>query len=168
MKKVVLMFLAFLFIASGSTNANGPGGKNWGFGIVLGDPTGLTVKYWTNRENAFNFYIGDSYFGSPRIGTDYTWHFDVFKSNVVELYAGPGAVIGFGKGKKFWYKDYDGDKFYARSDSDLGIAIRGMVGVNVIPERTPIEIYLELGPLVGIIPEFGSTFEGAIGIRFYP
>lgn len=170
MKKVLFVagvLCAFVVAFSSQALAQGPKGKEFGFGLVLGEPTGLTIKYWLNKENALTANLGASYFGSPRIGVDYLWHFDIFKSRIVQLYAGPGLVLGIGEGKGFWYKEKHG-KFYMRSSGETGIAFRGMVGLNIIPRNTPLEIFLELGPLVGITPLSGSAMDAALGIRFYP
>lgn len=170
MRKVLSLVFAIcvcVVVSFSHALAQGPKGKEFGFGLILGEPTGLTIKYWVNRENALTANLGASYFGSPRIGIDYLWHFDVFKSNIVKMYAGPGLVLGIGEGKGFWYKEKNG-KFYVRSSGETGIALRGMFGLNVVPRNTPLEIFLELGPLVGISPTSGSAIDAALGIRFYP
>ena len=165
MKKLIFILSSFIVLLFYSNSfAQKPGGKNLGFGILAGDPTGLTVKYWSAPENAWVFDIGSSYFGSPRIGVDYLWHFNAFNSRLVNLYAGPGGVLGLGEGHGFLYKN--GDGFYNRTGTGFGV--RGVFGVNFLPERTPLEIFVELGVLVGIAPDFGSAVDGAIGIRFYP
>lgn len=167
MQIAVLLILATLLACPDAAQAQSPEGKEFGFGLILGEPSGGTVKLWLNQENALTANIGASYFGSPRIGVDYLWHFDAFNSSIVNLYAGPGAVLGIGSGKGFWYRDKDG-KFYGRESGETGIAVRAMLGINIVPRNTPLEIFVELGPLVGITPDFGSAFDAAIGIRFYP
>jgi hypothetical protein len=167
MKIIGLAFYLLLILFCTQAKAQGPGNKDLGFGIILGDPTGLTIKYWTNRTNAIAGSIGGSYFGSPRIGIDYLWHFDAFHSNIAKLYAGPGGVIGFGESKSFWYTNKKG-RFYVRNGEEIGLGLRGIFGLNVIPERTPLEIFLEVGVLVGLAPDFGSAADAGIGIRFYP
>jgi len=164
-RKVIYLSTLFILLA-GTESVNAqyqPEGKKFGFGIILGDPTGGTAKLWLNRENALAFHLGASYFGSPRIGVDYLWHFDVFETNVVNLYAGPGGVIGFGKGDGFWYRGR-----FVRTSSEVGLGGRGIFGINVVPRRTPLEIFVELGVLIGFVPDFGSAADAAIGIRFYP
>ena len=152
-----------------SMQAQGPKGKDFGFGIVLGEPLGLTLKYWTSKENAWQGSIGASYFGAPRVQVDYLWHLNVFKSDVVKLIAGPGAGIGFGQeGSGFWYKDKGQKYWYYRDDADFGIGVRVITGINIIPRNTPIEIFLELGPNIGIYPDFGVGLDAGVGIRFYP
>src|SRR5438045_3907193 len=64
---VTVMGIAIFFVASPTCHAQGPGGKSFGFGLILGEPLGATVKLWTNPENAFVGDIGASYFGALRI-----------------------------------------------------------------------------------------------------
>ncbi len=163
----LILILVGLFVHINHSFAQGPRGRDFGFGIILGDPTGGTIKNWFNNENALTASIGGSYFGAPRIGADYLWHFDAFNSAIVKMYAGPGVVIGIGEGKGYWHK-HDEDRFYFRGSGETGFAIRGIIGVNIIPRRTPIEIFFELGPLIGISPGFGTAFDVGLGIRFYP
>jgi hypothetical protein len=167
MHKLLIIVTVFLITYSTENYAQRiGGGDNFGFGIVLGDPTGLTLKYYTESTEAFVFTLGSSYFGSPRLGADYVWHFDAFTSDVTKLYAGPGAVIGFGESRGFWYDK--GDRFFVRDNNGAGFGVRGIFGVNFIPRRTPLEFFVELGVLLGLAPGFGSAVDAAIGMRFYP
>jgi hypothetical protein len=140
-----------------------PYGREFGFGIMVGDPLGATLKFWTQRDRAFVVDLGASYFGSPRIGVDYLWHFNAFKSPIANLYAGPGGVIGIGEGNGF----YNNDK-YNRSGGEIGIGARGVVGVNFVPRDTPIEVFFEIGVLLALAPDFGSGVDIGLGVRFYP
>lgn len=149
--------------------AQGPRGNNAGFGIILGEPLGLTAKFWLNRENALQAHLGASYFGAPRLQADYLWHLNVFNSQVVKLLAGPGVGIGFGhEGSGFWYKEKGQKYWYYREDASFGLGVRVITGLNIIPKNTPIEIFVELGPNIGIYPGFGVGLDAGVGIRFYP
>ncbi|HYM21374.1 MAG TPA: hypothetical protein VEW28_10290 [Candidatus Kapabacteria bacterium] len=148
-------------------SAQGPRGSSFGFGIVLVEPLGGTVKFWTASDQAFVGSIGGSYFGNPRLNVDYIWHFDAFNSQIVKLYAGPGLSLGFGQGSYYWYYRR-GDYFYVRDPGSTGIGIRVMLGLNIIPRRTPMELFIEAGPLIGVSPAFGSAFDFGLGVRFYP
>ncbi|MHB1687012.1 MAG: hypothetical protein ACYCVH_06545 [Ignavibacteriaceae bacterium] len=159
--KKFLLGICLVAVIAGHSFAQSPGRKNLGFGIVLGEPTGATLKYWTSYNNAFVFDIGSSYFGSPRFDADYLWHFNAFNSDIANLYAGPGFALGFGAGNGFWDRTY-------RTTSGAALGVRGVFGVDVLPRRTPLEIFGEIGVLVGLTPDFGSAIDGAIGIRFYP
>lgn len=138
--------------------------RSTGFGIVVGDPTGLTLKHWVARDQALAASLGGSYFGSPRIGVDYLWHFNAFRSSIVFLYGDAGVAIGLGRGVRWWGDR--GYKYYERDETRLGI--RGMFGVNILPRGIPLEFFLELGPLLTLAPGFGSSVDIAMGMRFYP
>jgi hypothetical protein len=166
MLRKIFSFFILIILCVGTEEANPqymPEGKTFGFGIILGDPTGGTAKLWLNRENALAFHLGASFFGSPRIGVDYLWHFDAFESDIVNLYAGPGGVIGFGQGNGIWYKHK-----FIRTGNEVGIGGRAMFGLNVVPIRTPLEIFVEIGVLMALVPDFGTAADAAVGIRFYP
>lgn len=167
MRKIfVLTASLFVFlISSQSLFAQSPQGKQWGFGIMVGDPVGLTVKYWTKPENAFVFDVGSSYFGSPRFDVDYLWHFDAFRSEVAKLYAGPGAALGFGTGHSFYYNS---NGTIVGESNNTGLGVRGVFGLSVIPIDTPLDVFFEVGLLVGLTPNFGSAVDASLGIRFYP
>ncbi len=165
LKRILIIFI-FTISATSFMNTfaqNSPYGRKVGFGIILGEPIGLTAKVWTHNTNAFVFDLGNSYFGDLRVNVDYLWHFDAFRSKVAYLYAGPGGVVGFGEGNEFWYKGK-----YHRTKSNAGFGVRGVFGLNVVPERTPLEMFFEIGVLVGLAPDVGSSVDGALGIRFYP
>jgi hypothetical protein len=163
MKALIYLILILLFLTSNQNSfAQSPQGKNFGFGIMLGDPTGGTAKFWTSRQNAFTLSLGKSYFGSPRIGVDYLWHFNSLNTNTANLYAGVGGAIGFGEGKGFWYKDK-----YFRTKDEAGVGARGSFGVNFIPRETPLELFFELGVLMSFTPDFDTGADAALGIRFY-
>lgn len=158
--------IALLFILNSSVcYGAGPNDKNFGFGVTLGDPMGGTMKYWTDTQSAFNFAVGGSQFGKPRIGADFLWHFDAFGVDVFRLYAGPGVVIGVGNGTG---KTDDDRQFYDLKQSEIGMATRAIIGVALIPRDIPFELFLEMGPLVGLAPKVGSSFDFGIGFRFYP
>jgi hypothetical protein len=166
---IILPIILTILLMATSSNAQGPEGKDFGFGLVVGQPLGATVKYWTAADQAIVGSIGASYFGEPRLNADYHWHFNAFKSDVAKLYAGPGLSVGFGNGRYYgYYNDHGKVYYFIREPGETGFGARLMMGLNVIPRRTPIEIFLELGPLIGISPGFGVSFDVAAGLRFYP
>ncbi|HEY6907079.1 MAG TPA: hypothetical protein VI230_06390 [Ignavibacteriaceae bacterium] len=164
MKKYVILIILIITI-SGLSKAQSysPYGREFGFGIMVGDPLGATLKFWTQPDNAFVVDVGASYFGSPRIGVDYLWHFNAFRSSIANLYAGPGGVLGIGEGNGF----YDNNKYH-RGGGELGLGARGVVGVNLVPRDTPLEVFFEIGVLLSLAPDFGSGVDVGLGIRFYP
>jgi hypothetical protein len=69
--RYLLSALLVTLISTSVLYSYSPQGKDFGFGIMLGDPTGLTAKMWTQKDNAFAFNLGNSYLGNLRIGADY-------------------------------------------------------------------------------------------------
>ena len=68
-----------------------------------------------------------------------------------------------GEGNGFWY-----DGRYHRASGNLGLGARGVVGVNFVPRDAPIEVFLEIGVLLALAPDFDSGMDAGLGIRFYP
>lgn len=166
MKKILMInTVVFLLIIFCSANiyAQGPEGKDFGFGIILGDPTGGTLKLYTSNDNALVFNFGPSYFGSLRLGVDYLWHFNAFESQIAELYAGAGGVLGLGDGKGLYYKDK-----FIREERNAGFGARGIFGLNIIPGDVPLEFFFEFGVLLALAPDVGSAVDVGAGMRFYP
>ena len=103
LKKASFLAVGLLALMLGSTKslAQGPDGRTFGFGLVVFDPLGATMKIWTNPVNAFtfdNWRVPD--FGPTRLDADYLWHFNAFnRHRAVKLIAGPGlAAFGDGHG----------------------------------------------------------------------
>ncbi|MER3329136.1 MAG: hypothetical protein RIF34_06105, partial [Candidatus Kapaibacterium sp.] len=77
-----------------------------------------------------------------------------------ELYAGLGAVVAVGEGDGFFH-----DKHH--HDDDFNLGVKGLFGLNFKPSNK-FEIFLEVGPLLGITHGVHGDMEGALGFRFYP
>lgn len=136
-----------------------------GIGLIFGEPSGITLKSRTGSGNDLIFNLGlRSHYGGFRFDGIYTFNFpQAFNSKDVELYAGIGGVIGVGEGHSFFY-----DKNHRKyEDGDINLGIKGLLGVNFKPSKA-FEIFVELGPLLGITNGLGADVEGAVGFRFYP
>jgi hypothetical protein len=160
---------ALLLFAAGAAQAQGPKGRSFGFGLSLGEPTALTLRFWESKSNSWDAAIGVSHLGNPHLHADYLWHFnDVFNSRIVSLYAGVGAVVGLGEKNKWGWYDDKHDRWWHDDDNDLVVAAKGVFGVNFIPRNTALDIFIEVDPVLGVVPGFGFDFQPAVGIRFYP
>ncbi len=138
---------------------------NFGLGVIIGEPTGLSAKLWTSKVNAFDFGLGWS-FGGDRVGNhegdyngetrfhvhmDYLWHaFEVIHScERFPLYYGFGGRINSGGG-------------YSTS-----VAIRGVFGIAWMPHETPVYVFLELVPSLQVAPSTGFGIDAGLGARYY-
>ena len=167
----VLITLAAFAISMNTATAQGPKGRSFGFGFSLGEPSAVTFRFWESRMNSWDAAIGVSHLGNPHIHADYLWHFpDAFNSRIVSLYAGVGAVVGLGeRGHYVWNKGrkWDNDDWYY-DEGNVLFGAKGAFGLNIIPRNSPLEIFIELDPVLGLVPGFGFDFQGAVGLRFYP
>jgi hypothetical protein len=165
--------IALLTCSPAPLLAQGPKGKSFGVGFQLGEPTAVSFRFWTSRDNSWDLAVGASYLGNPHIHGDYLWHFnDAFNSRIVTMYAGVGAALGFGD-KDGWvfYKWKRGkieERWYYKRDQEFVVAVKGAFGLNILPRNTPLDIFLELNPIIGISPGFGFDIMPTLGIRFYP
>lgn len=150
MKKLVLII--FLLTALFSVQSFSQS-KGFGLGIILGEPTGISAKYWTSSTTAFDFGLGYSFERHSRLHlhSDYLFHVkNLFQTNEnIQLYYGPGARL----------------KLVDDGDSRLGF--RFDVGLVWIPQNAPIDVFVEIAPLLDIIPETDFSFNGGIGVRFF-
>jgi hypothetical protein len=163
MKTTRAFLFGLLILTAGSGMAQTRG--NFGFGFILGEPTGLAWKYKINRVNALDGAIGFSPFDRFRIHVDYLWHAWPFNDPNFALHYGPGVAIGFGESTTF-YKDRD-DKYFVRS-RQLGFGLRVPFGIDYAIPRSPVDIFFELAPLIIFSPDAGVGIDVGIGLRFYP
>jgi hypothetical protein len=146
---IIGSILLMLFI----TNVTSAQSNGFGLGIIVGQPTGISVKYWTSSSTAFDFGLGYSFENNSRmhLHADYLFHSkDLFNtSENIALYYGPGARL----------------KLVDKGDSRLGF--RFDVGLVWVPRNSPIDVFLEIAPLLDIIPETDFSFNGGIGVRYF-
>ena len=125
-----------------------------GLGVIVGDPTGVTVKGWLSERSAIDAGFGWSFNhrDSPHLYADYLWHlFDVIRVDrgKLPLYFGVGGRI-------LWERDRDNRA-----------GIRAPVGIAYLCEGKPIEIFGEVVPILDVSPDTEFELSGGIGIRYY-
>jgi hypothetical protein len=129
--------------------------KGYGIGIIIGEPTGLSGKYWLNNANALDFGLGFSFthFNNSRIQLhcDYLWNiYDLFKtSEKFVIYYGPGIKILTG------------------GSNDAKLGIRGVAGIGWFIKDAPLDLFFEAAPVVYLIPGTILKIDGGIGARYY-
>ena len=152
-----------LLLGCGSALAQPPG--RFGFGFILGEPTGLSWKYKMSRANALDGAIGFSPGNRFRIHVDYLWSAYPFRDPEFSLHYGVGAVIGFGE---TWFVQHGHNGGYWAGTTDLGFGVRVPFGIDYSIPRSPVEIFFELAPIVIFAPAAGVAIDVGLGVRFYP
>lgn len=138
----------------------------FGFGFIIGEPTGFSWKHRIDAANAIDGAIGFSPYDRFRLHVDYLWIAYPAQDQNFTLHYGVGAAMGFGWTEYISAKRR-GEVFLVRKN-DLGLGVRGVFGVNYLIPRSPVELFLELGPLLIFTPDGGSGIDAGIGMRFYP
>lgn len=153
MRKItVLLFLtSFLFLTTDIKAQATPEKGKKAIGLMIGDPTGISFKSWMGSKNAFDLGVAWSIDETDAISIhgDYLWHswLDVEKGNLA-LYYGIGARVLF-------------------TDNDSIIGARIPLGINYLLADAPIDLFIEIAPIVNILPDTDADGDGAIGVRFY-
>ena len=151
MKKIyLLLVVVLLFIIS---NLNFAQQKGFGLGVVLGEPTGISAKFWLTPGTALDFGLGYSFTSSNSLFdfyVDYVFH----NSNMIN--SEENFVIYYGPGARLNIKE---------STSRLGV--RGVIGLLWLPRGTNFDVFVEVAPILDIIPETKFDFSGGIGGRYF-
>lgn len=155
MKFIKLTFLTlFLMLGtisiSTSVNAQNTGGGKTGLGIMLGEPSGISLKSWNNSKTAWDLGLAWSLSGKDAIHVhgDHLWHhwLDVDKGNLA-FYYGIGARAVFA--------------------NDAYFGVRIPFGLNYLIQDSPVGIFFELAPILDFLPDTDGDANGSIGIRYY-
>ncbi len=147
----LLVVLALISLAPFAA-ARDRGKGDLGLGLILGDPAGVNLKYWTGATTALGASV------SWAVGTekafhahlDYLFHdFDMFKvkSGRLGLYYGVGGRL--------------------KTNGETRVGIRIPLGVTYIFERAPLDVFFEVAPLLDVIPETKGDVQGGVGVRLY-
>ena len=140
-------------------------GQNFGLGVIVGEPTGISAKLWTSNDTAFDFGLGWS-MGGDRIGRydgfynggsrlhfhmDYLWHsFDAIRSTErFPLYYGLGGRLNNGAGY------------------NSSLAVRGVIGIAWLPSGAPMDVFLELVPSLQLTSSTGFGMDAGFGVRYF-
>ena len=157
MKHLYILLITFAFFMSAQQATAQE--RNFGLGVMLGEPTGLSAKLWTKNNNALAFGLGWSTY-HPRYDDrgnrvhfhmDYLWHsFDAIRSE-----------------EKFAFHYGIGGRFKDRGGDNGSLAVRGVGGLNWFIRNAPIDIFIEIAPSLELTPSTGFGIDGAFGARFY-
>jgi len=143
-----------LFLSSALTSTPSSGIS---IGIVIGDPTGLSLKFWGIGQNsALQVNIGGGGFVAPAdlsVSGSLLFHALLTRETPINGYLGVGALAGINQGRHG-----DGAVF--------GILVP--LGLEFILSEVPLDIFMEVPPVIGFTtkgkPLANLTF--GIGLRY--
>ncbi|MGE5681767.1 MAG: hypothetical protein ACM34K_12890 [Bacillota bacterium] len=151
MTKYTFVFLFFIFFIASKSFAQDRG---LGLGVKIGEPTGITLKYWTSEVNAVDFSLGYSLINDRReiyLSCDYLYHIeDIIRSHErLPLYYGFGA------------------RFLSKENQNSSLGVRGVGGVAWFSRDLPVDVFFELAPVFKLFPSTSLDFEAGFGARYF-
>ncbi len=161
-----IQFLLVLGFLVGSCFANAAG--DLGAGIVLGDPTAITIKYWRDKQVAYDAGIGFAVSNYFLFYGDYLYHFPgAFKAKDAFLarltpYLGVGGILAVTTSDRS--QNY---AYYGRNSGSFGLGIKVPLGIEWRPREPSIGVFVEIAPGISIVPATTAIFTGGIGIRYF-
>lgn len=161
MKKLLLSFALLCTVFSASAQSSG-----FGLGIMLGEPTGISAKYWMGGDRALAFGLAWGGLGSAggylHVHGDYLFHnFSLINvsQGKLPLYFGPGLRMRTWSGDRYWNND--------KTSGQSRIGIRFPVGLSYLFDGAPVDVFLEVVPTLDLIPGTSFDLDAAIGARYW-
>ena len=137
-------------------------------GIILGEPTGFTGKYWTEKDRAIDAGLAFSFNDFFMTYGDYLFHFPITDANQSQFIRQLSPYVGAGLSFIFSTNSNRSDgKLFTENRDTFGLGIRFPLGIEWQPAEPPLGIYIEIAPGMGVIPKTFGFMQGGIGGRYY-
>lgn len=152
MKNRLQYLVIFIFILINNLLSQPNNSKN-GIGIIVGDPTGIAVKFLNSGYRHFNGAVAwdsgnKNNDGSLYMHADYIfkkWNINAGGATNFQALLGGGLALDTGS-------------------ESLGLRIP--FGVTYIFSEVPVDAYIELVPGLSLVPSSDFFVDAAFGIRF--
>jgi hypothetical protein len=151
LKQTTLFAITFLLLLNGYSLSQD---KGFGIGVIVGEPTGVSAKSWITSVTAIDAALAWSFVdkGALHIHADYLFHnfhlISLETKGSWPIYYGIGARLKFG-------------------DKDTQLALRIPVGIDYLFGDAPVDIFLEVVPMLELIPKTKFQFNAALGARYF-
>ncbi|NUO79092.1 hypothetical protein HUU05_03375 [candidate division KSB1 bacterium] len=148
LRKLGLFFVALLALQSNVAAQH----HGFGVGVIFGEPSGINGKHWLSNRTAIvgavAWSVGKE--DALHLHGDYLFHdFDLLHAErgKMALYYGLGGRIRF--------------------EDDSVIGARIPVGLNYLFAKAPVDLFLELVPMLDLAPDTKFDMNGGVGVRFF-
>jgi hypothetical protein len=125
-----------------------------GAGVIVGEPTGPTAKFWLTETLAIDGTLGWSLRDTDNVylNADILWH----NYDLIPVSRGKTAVY-YGVGPSIEF----------RHDEDNRFGVRAPVGVSYTFDDKPLDVFVEVAPILDVAPELRGDFNVGIGVRYW-
>lgn len=123
---------------------------NTELGIILGEPTGISFKFWQSGSTAIDGAVAWSLGRneSVHVHADYLFHNNLdVDQGVLLFYYGPGVKAVFA--------------------DDPRVGVRFPLGMQYIIDSTRISLFFEIAPTFDLSPSTSFGVDGGLGLRFF-
>ena len=127
---------------------------DFGIGIIIGEPTGISPKLWTGSNTALAAAASWSFSRNATIHL----HLDYQIHNF--------SLINVDRGSMSFYYGIGG-RLLARENRDSKLGVRLPLGLNYLFPNDPLEIFMEIVPILDLAPDTDFSGNGGLGIRYY-
>jgi len=146
-KIIVLLFATLVVCASAVTDASA-----FGLGVIVGEPTGLSYKSFLTQKVAIDGALAWGFANEEALQV----HFDVLFH---------GKSLGTANGGRF--PIYFGAGLRMKFDDTNNIALRVPVGLVLMFDKMPMDLFMETVPMIQIDPGDDISLDIAFGARYY-
>lgn len=123
-----------------------------GIGVILGDPTGISAAYRTSQTQIFSGAAAWHLRDNPKLHLHLDYLF--YRFNILEVDRG-ALPLYFGLGGRL------------RFDDDNKMGVRFPLGIAYHFDNDPFELFLEIVPILELVPETTLSGNSGIGLRYY-
>lgn len=157
----LLLAMIAVGVLGGSGRAFAQSDRGFGLGLIIGDPTGVTMKGFLTPETAIDGAVGFGLLGGEdlHVHADFLWHFEIkrWDSAALSLYLGVGPELGF------HFHDHPN----GRDDhDDVRIGARAPFGLAMMFDA-PFDVFLEVAAGLWLVEKVGFHLDAAIGGRYW-
>jgi hypothetical protein len=146
-----------------AADASGSDKGVFGLGLIAGEPTGVSAKYYLGNDTAIDFALGPAFIGSGiQVHSDFLWHpfvIDRKESFVLPFY--------FGAGVRVLRHDSGGDD----DEDHVRIGLRVPAGILFDFTEIPLDVFAEFAGVADYHTagksDFGLDINLGVGARYY-
>lgn len=127
--------------------------KGLGVGIIVGEPTGISVKNWLSARTAVDAAFAWSFVRESafHVHANYLVHlFDAIKSE-----------------EPFYFYYGGGGRIKASKSDRARVGIRGVAGIGYMLQQIPIDFFLEASPIFDLSPATEISINAGVGARYF-
>lgn len=163
MKKIIFLVVMMIMLVTVTEARVADPQYRYSFGMMVGEPTGFTGKYWLNNKEAYDITMSFRFSSYLYIQGGYLYHnYNVFQKGK----ALPQPALYYGGGLRLILDDnHRYRKYYEDRDYDSILGIKGTIGLNYILKDLPVELFAELSPIMNIVPATDLDFSAGLGVR---